>query len=90
MFPAFWSHEVLCNRAFAEILINQQQILRNQEKHMSALKGLQDAVTKLQADVTAFIAANTGGASDAELTALTAQVAAIDAAINPPVPPVAG
>lgn len=74
----------MVRHAFAEVLINQHKILEQQENQMSALTDLQAAVTKLQTDVNAFIAANTGGASDADLQALTTQVNAIDAVINPP------
>jgi len=83
-FPTFWTHEELCERLLRELLIDQKQILENQEKQMAALDDLKAAVAKLSTDVNAFIAANTGGASDAELAALTAQVNAIDAVINPP------
>jgi len=50
---------------------------------MSALSDLQDAVKKLDSDVDAFIAANTAGATDADLAALKDQVAAIDAKLVP-------
>lgn len=53
---------------------------------MSALTDLQSAVSKLQSDVQAFVAANSGGATDAQLEALTASVNAIDAIVNPPAP----
>ncbi len=53
---------------------------------MSALTDLQAAVTQLSTDVNAFVAANSGGATDAQLEALTAQVEAIDAVVNPPAP----
>lgn len=51
---------------------------------MSALDDLQTSITKLSTDVTAFIAANSGGATDAQLAAFKAQVDAIDAQIVPP------
>ena len=53
---------------------------------MSALSDLQASVAKLKADVDAFIQANSGGATDADLTALKTQVDAIDAVVNPPAP----
>lgn len=53
---------------------------------MSALTDLQASVSKLSTDVNAFIAANSGGATDADLVALKTQVDAIDAVINPPAP----
>lgn len=102
-FPPHWTHEELCERLLRELLIDQKRILENQEKQMSALATLQAALTQaltdlttLQNDVNAFIAANTGGATDAELATLTTavqgldtQVKAIDAIINPPAPPAA-
>ncbi len=54
---------------------------------MSALTDLQDATNKLQSDVAAFISANSGGATDAQLQAVTAQIQAIDATIAPPPAP---
>lgn len=86
LFPQSWSHERVTDHALSEILTNQKHILNNQEGLMSALTDLQAAVTKLSTDVNAFIAANSGGATDAELQALTAQVSAIDAVVNPPAP----
>lgn len=56
---------------------------------MSVLTDLQASVSKLQGDVAAFIAANSGGATDAQLSALKAQVDAIDATVLPPAPPAA-
>ena len=56
---------------------------------MSALTDVQASVAKLQTDLTAFIAANTGGATDAQLVALKAQIDAIDAQVAPPPPPAA-
>lgn len=53
---------------------------------MTKLDELKTAVSKLSADVDAFVAANTGGATDADLDALKTQVDAIDAVINPPAP----
>ena len=52
----------------------------------SALATLQAALTQLQTDVNAFVAANSGGATDVQLEALTTQVQAIDAIVNPPAP----
>lgn len=63
-------------------------ILVNQEKQMSALTDLQGSVSKLGTDLNAFIQANSGGATDADLVTLKAQVDALDAQIAPP--PVAG
>ena len=62
------------------------QILIEQEKQMSALTDLQASVSKLSTDVNAFIAANSGGATDADLVALKTSVDAIDAVVNPPAP----
>lgn len=53
---------------------------------MSALSDLQTAVATLSTDVQAFVTANSGGATDAQLEALTASVQAIDAIVNPPAP----
>lgn len=84
MFPESWTHDQIIRQGLAEILVNQKLILERQEKQMAALDDLKVAVAKLSTDVNDFIAANTGGATDADLTALTAQVNAIDAVINPP------
>ena len=85
-FPEFWSHEQLCERLLRELLIDQKKILANQENHMSALTDLQASVAKLKSSTEAFIAANSGGATDADLTALKSQVDALEALINPPAP----
>lgn len=60
----------------------------------AAIGALGSKVSKLSTDVEAFIAANSGGASDADLQALTAgitaigaQVDAVDQIVNPPAPP---
>jgi hypothetical protein len=87
LFPERWDHETLTKRALAEILVNQHKILESQEDQMSALTNLQTAVTQLQTDVAAFIAANSGGATDAQLEALTTQIQAIDATVAPPATP---
>ena len=86
MFPPNWNHETLTWRAFAEIITNQELILKQGKQTMSALSDLQDSVSKLQTDVNAFVAANSGGANDSQLVALKAQVDAIDAVVNPPAP----
>jgi hypothetical protein len=90
-FPAFWTHELLCERLLRELLIdqkqqleNQKQILCNQEKIMALLDDVKAKIAKLKADVQAFIAANSGGASDEDLQALGASVDEIDAIVNPP------
>ena len=87
MFPPKWSLAQILRHAICEILVNQKIIITHQEKTMSALTDLQASVTKLQTDVTAFITANSGGASDADLVALKAQIDAIDAQVAPPTPP---
>lgn len=84
-----WSFERFAQTALTLMLKQQRAILVNQEKQMSKLTDLQAAVTKLQNDVNAFISANSGGASDADLEALTTQINAIDAVINPPATPAA-
>lgn len=86
-FPPHWGHEEITAHALAEILENQHTILENQENQMSKLTDLQADVAKLGTDVDAFIAANSGGASDADLAALSASIQAIDAKIAPPTPP---
>lgn len=86
MFPPKWGLGTIIRHAFAEILTNQHIIIENQENTMSALTDLQASVSKLSTDVNAFIAANSGGATDADLVALKAQVDSIDAVINPPAP----
>lgn len=53
---------------------------------MSALTDLQAAVSKLSSDVDAFIAANSGGASDADLAAITSAITAIDVKVAPTTP----
>lgn len=62
----------------------------------AAIASVNDKVAKLAADVNAFIAANSGGATDTDLQALTAAIGslgtavdAIDASIAPPAPPAA-
>lgn len=86
MIPSNWTHEQICERLLLELLVDQKTIRDDQEKIMSALTDLQSAVSKLQSDVQAFVAANSGGATDAQLEALTASVNAIDAIVNPPAP----
>lgn len=59
---------------------------------MSALTDLQASVSKLSTDLTSFIAANSGGATDTQLAALKTQVDALDAQLTPtpaPAPPAA-
>ena len=84
--PPFWTHEQLCERLLRELLIDQKKILANQENHMSSLTDLQGSVAKLKASVQAFIAANSGGATDADLQAIKADVDALEALVNPPAP----
>jgi hypothetical protein len=86
MFPDSWTRDQIIEHCVREILIDQKKILDQQEKQMSALTDLQAAVTKLDTDVKAFVTANSGGATDAQLAALTASVDAIDAIVNPPAP----
>ena len=93
MFPENWSLARIIRHALCEILVEhsinrkfQKLILKQQEITMSALTDLQASVTTLQTDVNAFITANSGGATDADLVALKAQVDAIDAVVNPPAP----
>jgi len=86
MFPFKWSLAQIIRHAFAEILVNQHKILENQEKTMAVLDDVKAKVAKLKTDVEAFIAANSGGASDADLQALGASVDEIDAIVNPPAP----
>lgn len=86
MFPEHWDLEQVTRHALAEILVNQHKILEREEKLMDALQTLQAAITKLAADVAAFITANSGGANDAQLAALTAQIQAIDVTVAPAAP----
>lgn len=51
---------------------------------MSALDDVKASVAKLSTDLTSFIAANSGGAADADLVALKSQIDALDAQIAPP------
>jgi hypothetical protein len=81
-----WSFERFVRCALVLILKNQKAILNNQEREMSKLDDLKGSVTKLGTDVNAFIAANSGGATDADLDALKSQIDAIDAVVNPPAP----
>lgn len=53
---------------------------------MAAIDDLKTAVSQLSTDVDSFIAANTGGASDADLAAVTASVQAISAKLVAPTP----
>lgn len=87
MFPEAWKLPRIIRHAFSEVLTDLKIIKKNQETQMSALTDLQASVTKLQTDVTAFIAANSGGATDAQLVSLKAAVDAIDAQVAPPPPP---
>lgn len=96
MFPEKWNLSRIIRHAFSEVLTDLKIIKQNQETQMSALTDLQASIAKLQADVTAFIAANSGGATDAQLVALKVGVDAIDAQVvpapaqppaNPPAPP---
>lgn len=93
VFPHGWPHEHLVERALAEILIDQKQILanqarslKNQEKIMSALTDLQKKISDLATDVDDFIAANQGGASDSDLVAMGTQVDGIASKLVPPAP----
>lgn len=86
MFPFDWTIRRIVRAGLCLILQYQKAILNNQEKTMSALTDLQASVSKLQTDVDAFITANSGGASDADLVALKAAVDAIDAKVAPPAP----
>ena len=55
---------------------------------MAAIDDLNAAVSKLAADVAAFVASHpSGGASDAQLQQVQAAVAAIDAQVAPPPAP---
>jgi hypothetical protein len=83
LFPEHWEHEKVCEHGLAEILVNQHLILKAQKENMSALTDLQDSVKKLETEVAAFISANSGGASDADLVALRTQVDAIAAQVAP-------
>lgn len=89
MFPEHWSFLDKLEHFICEALVNHRIIKLNQEKIMSALTDLQAKVSKLQSDLDAFIEANKGGASDADLTALSAQVDAMDTEVAPPTPPAA-
>lgn len=53
---------------------------------MSALTDLQTSVNKLSTDLSDFVTLNSGGATDAELIAMKAQVDAMVAVVNPPAP----
>ena len=87
VFPEHWTWEEIFEYAFAEILTNQRILLHNQARFqgeiMSKLTDFQAKLVKLQADVTAFVAANSGGASDADIDALSASVDQIDALVTP-------
>lgn len=56
---------------------------------MTALADTQAAFARLKALVEAFIAANTGGASDADLAKLTADINTLADEVAPPAPPAA-
>lgn len=85
-FPTGWPHEYLVEHALAEGLINERKILKNQEAILAALDDLKTAVSTLSDNVDAFIKANTGGASDAELASVTAVVNGISAKLVTPTP----
>lgn len=84
MFPRDWKLPRIIVHAFCEMLTNQQIIRKQQEEIMSKLDDVKAKLAKLSTDVDAFIAANTGGASDADLDALGGAVDAIDAKLVPP------
>lgn len=86
MYPDWWTQELFLERVLHELLIDQKKILANQEKQMSALSDCQAAVAKLNTDLSAFIAENSGGATDVQLEAITATVNAMDALVSPPAP----
>lgn len=90
MFPDWWTQELYLERVLHEILVDQKIIIQNQKKFkgeiMAALDDFKEALQEVSADVDAFIAANTGGASDADLVAATAQLRAIAAKLAPPAP----
>ena len=93
MFPEHWPLSKLIRHFCSELLTDakiivkhETTVIKNQEKIMSALTDLQASVSKLSTDVNAFITANSGGATDADLVTLKASVDAIDAVVNPPTP----
>lgn len=94
MWPGHWNTDEIIACGLAEVLTNQGKILERQaelflkqEKAMSALTDLQAKVSKLATDVAALVAERNTGASNADLTALGAQVDAIDATLpQPPAP----
>lgn len=87
MIPDWWSIELFNERVLLEILVDQKIIKRNQGVIMSALSDFKEVLQEVSDDVDAFIAANTGGASDADLVAATTQLRAIAAKLAPPAPP---
>lgn len=91
MFPDWWTQELYLERVLHEILVDQKIIIQNQKKFkgeiMTALDDTKAAFAQLKALVEAFIAANTGGASDADLAGLTADINALSAEVAPPAPP---
>lgn len=88
MFPGHWSFERIVVHGLAEIITNQQLIRHNQGEIMSVLTDVQAKLAKLKADLQAFVAANTGGASDADLVAIGVLIDDIETIIAPPALPV--
>lgn len=86
-FPEHWSREQIIEHLLKEMLIDRKKIIQYQENIMSKLDDVKAKLAKLNSDVDAFIAANTGGASDADLDALGAAIDAVDAKVAPPAAP---
>jgi hypothetical protein len=84
MFPGHWTFEKIVVHALSEGLVNQQIIRENQGEIMAKLSDVQAAVAKLKADVQAFIAANSGGASATDLDGLVADINVVDALVSEP------
>lgn len=89
MWSEKWSLAQLIRHYVCEALTEHQICREREKKIMSALSDLQDAVAKLSSDVDAFIAANSGGASDADLKAVTDAIKGIDLKVAPPAAPTA-
>jgi hypothetical protein len=89
VFPKHWSFTRIAIHFFCEALTNQKIIRVQQEKIMAALDDLQSAVAgtqellgTLQTDITEFISQNSGGATDAQLEAVTASVGTINTSLQ--------
>lgn len=89
MFPEHWSLSQIIRHAVKEILLNHKPhrerdklIMAALDDVKAALAAVSDKETALGVKLDAFIAANSGGASDADLQALIPALQALGAGID--------